>query len=215
MVTLSLEVPTEFKNLPGSTVQQIKENTDADYQRSGCQLHCAWREWQIDMLACQGCSQKEMLVSGSSGLRFAVGMELCPEGALKLPTPLERKTLPTWLEMTEEQQGIKTAKETLTSKMMPVVFVLLDEVHHCTLQPGKAWAVFVHNMKKLLGEAMAELGVEVCRPLGAAPVSGQIVWLISQQLRMMGTSKTLQAAVECARLLMAVDNQGRVTYRQA
>ena len=57
------------------------------------------------MLACQGRSRMEMLVSGSSSLRFVVGpTDGTMQKALKLPTLLEGEALAIWLEMTEEQQ---------------------------------------------------------------------------------------------------------------
>ena len=154
----------------------------------------------------------EMLVSGSSSLRFVVGpTDGTMQKALKLPTLLEGEALAIWLEMTEEQQrDIKTVKETLISKMMPVAFVSLDEFHHCTLQPGKALAVFVHHMKKLLGQAMPDFGAEVSEKLVLHQFLAGLPASISRQLRATGEAKTFQAAVERVRLLMAVDDQGWV-----
>ena len=77
---------------------------------------------------------------------------------LKLPTLLEGEALAVWLELSEEQQGnYATAKEELSSTMMPMAFVSLDEFHRRKLRPGEALSVFVHDVKKLLEQAMPGL----------------------------------------------------------
>ena len=49
----------------------------------------------------------------------------------------------------EEQQGdYATAKEKLTSTMMPMAFVSLNKFHRCKLQPGAVLSMFVHDMKE-------------------------------------------------------------------
>lgn len=131
--------------------------------------------------------------------------------ALKLPTLLEGEALAIWLEMTEEQQGdIKTAKETLVSKMKPVAFVALDVFHHRTLQPGEALAVFVHELKKLLEQAMPDLGPQARDQLVLHQFLAGLPVSVSRQLRATGEAQTLQAAVERARLLMVIDDKGPV-----
>ena len=96
--------------------------------------------------------------------------------ALKLPTLLEGEALAIWLELSEEEQSdYKSAKEKLTSKMMPMVFVSLDEFHRRKLQPREALSVFVHDMKKLLEQAMPNLDAW-SRPRTAVitPVSSRV-----------------------------------------
>lgn len=132
--------------------------------------------------------------------------------ALKLPTLLEGEALAIWLEMTEVHQGeIKTVKETLVSKMTPVAFVALDVFHRRTLQPGEALAVYVHELKKLLEQAMPDLTADAREKLVLHQFLTGLPGVVSRQLRATGEAKTLSAAVERARLLMAIGDQGQVS----
>ena len=52
--------------------------------------------------------------------------------ALKLPMLLEGEALATWLDLSKDEQGnYETAKEKLTGKLMPVLFMMLDKFHQC------------------------------------------------------------------------------------
>ena len=78
--------------------------------------------------------------------------------ALKLPTLLEGEALAVWLELSEEQkQWYATAKKELSIALMPMEFVSLNNFHRCMMRPGEALSVFVHDLKKLLEQAMLEL----------------------------------------------------------
>lgn len=59
--------------------------------------------------------------------------------------------------MTEEQEDVKKANEAIVQRMTPAAFVSLDVFHCHMLQPGEALAVFMHNLKKLLGQAILNL----------------------------------------------------------
>ena len=49
---------------------------------------------------------------------------------MMLPTLLEGEALAVWLELSEEQQGnYATAKEKLSSAVMPMAVVSLDKLH--------------------------------------------------------------------------------------
>ena len=58
---------------------------------------------------------------------------------------------------TEERDNYKTVKQTLTSKLTPASFVMLDEFHRRKLLPGEVLSVFVHHLNKLLLQAMPDL----------------------------------------------------------
>ena len=86
---------------------------------------------------------------------------------LKLPMLLVMgEALAVWLELSEEQQGnYATAKEKLTSTMMPMAFISLYKFHRRKLRPGEVLSVFVHDMKKLLEQAMPGLDKPACDQL--------------------------------------------------
>ena len=77
---------------------------------------------------------------------------------LKLPTLLEGEALAIRLELSEEQQGdYATAKKAICDAIMPIEFVSLDGFHQRKVRPGEALSVFVHDLKKLLEQAMPGL----------------------------------------------------------
>ena len=128
--------------------------------------------------------------------------------ALKLPTLLEGEALAIWLELaTEDQEDIKKAKEALVEKMTPAAFLSLDVFHRRVLQPGEALAVFIHDLKKLLGQAMPNLEAAARDQLLLHQFLAGLPATVSRQLRAVGEAKSLQSALERARLLMAMDNQ--------
>ena len=84
---------------------------------------------------------------------------------LKLPTLLEGEALAIWLELSEEQQGdYATAKKVICDAIMPMEFVSLDGFHQRKLRPGEALSVFVHDLKKLLEQAIPGLDKTVRVP---------------------------------------------------
>ena len=92
---------------------------------------------------------------------------------------------------------------------MPTPFVMLDEFHQRKLLQGEALSVFVHDLKKLLGQAMSNLDAAARDQLLLHQFLAGILAVIGQQLRATGEAKTLEAAVERARLLamMTLDDQ--------
>ena len=127
---------------------------------------------------------------------------------VKLPTLLEGEALATWLDLSEVERGnFETAKKTITGKLMPAPFVTLDEFHRRKLLLGEALSVFVHDLKKLLGQAMSNLDAEARDQLLLHQFLAGIPPVIGRQLRATGEAKTLEAAVERARLLMTLDDQ--------
>ena len=81
--------------------------------------------------------------------------------ALKLPTLLEGEPLGIWLEATEEEQGVYgTMKEKIITKMAPMAFSSLQEFHNRKMLPGEAIPLYLFELKRLLGQAMAGLAKE-------------------------------------------------------
>ena len=130
--------------------------------------------------------------------------------ALKLLTLLEGEALAVWLELSEEQQqSYPTAKKELSIALMPMEFVSLDNFHRRTMRPGEALAVFVHNLKKLLEQAMPGLDALGREQLLLHQFLAGIPESVSRQLRATGEIKTLDSAVTRVRLLMTIDDHGQ------
>ena len=78
--------------------------------------------------------------------------------ALKLPTLLEGEALAVWMELTaDEQKDYKTAKKQMVAKMVPTGFASLEDFHRRKLQPEESVSIYVHDLKRLLDQAMPEL----------------------------------------------------------
>lgn len=130
--------------------------------------------------------------------------------ASKLPTLLEGEAFAVWLELSEEQQGsYEDAMKEIKRRMMPMEFVSLEEFHRRKLRPGEALSVFVHDMKKLLEQAMPNLEGTARDQLLLHQFLAGIPDTVSRQLRATGETKVLAETVERARLLMAIDVQGQ------
>ena len=86
--------------------------------------------------------------------------------ARKVPTLLEGEALASWLELSDKQQAdYKVAKEQLITKMVPNEFVSLEEFHSCTMHPGEAITLYLHDLKQLLQQAMPGLAGNASNPL--------------------------------------------------
>ena len=126
--------------------------------------------------------------------------------ALKLPTLLEGEALAIWLGLTEEEQGeYQTAREKVTEKMKPAEFASLDDFHRRKLRPSEPIPVFVHELKKLLDQAMPKLDAPAREQLLLHQFLSGLPGTVSRQLRASGEMKTLQAAVDRTRLLTMLD----------
>lgn len=130
--------------------------------------------------------------------------------ALKLPTLLEGEALAVWLELSEDQQThYPTAKKEILAALMPMEFLSLDEFHRRKLRPGEALSVFVHDIKKLLNQAMPDLEETARKQLLLHQFLGGLPESVSRQLRATGEVGTLETAITRARLLMTIDDPGR------
>ena len=131
--------------------------------------------------------------------------------ALKLPTLLEGEALAIWLELKEDEQATyATAKKNIVKAMMPVVFVSMDEFHRRKLRPGEALSVFMHDLKKLLGQAMPDVDRAAHDPLLIHQFLAGLPDAVSRQIRASGETTTLDAVVTRARLLMSIDDHSEV-----
>ena len=126
--------------------------------------------------------------------------------ARKLPTVLEGEALAVWLELQETQQeNYAAAKKEISKALMPMEFVSLDQFHKRKLQPGEPLSVFVHEIKKLLRQAIPELEETTRNQLLLHQFMAGLPDSVSRQLRASGTITKLDEAVSRARLLMTVD----------
>ena len=108
--------------------------------------------------------------------------------------------------MTEqEQEEYKTVNEKITNKMKPTEFVSLDDQHRRKLRPSEPIPVFVYELKKLLDQAMPKLDASTREQLLLHQFLSRLPDTVSRQLRASGEMKTLQTAVDRARLLMVLD----------
>lgn len=128
--------------------------------------------------------------------------------ALKLPTLLEGEALALWLELAEEEQkDYKTAKEKLVLKMKPPGFISLNEFHQRKMRLGESLSLFVHDLKKLLIQAMPNLDSSAVEQLLLHQFLAGLPPTVSRQLRSTGETKTLEEAIERARLLLVITDQ--------
>ena len=65
--------------------------------------------------------------------------------AKKLPMLLEGEALANWMELSEdEQKDFDDAKKKIAERIVPEVFVTLDEFHKCRLLPGESLSLFMN-----------------------------------------------------------------------
>ena len=57
----------------------------------------------------------------------------------------------------DEQKDFEVTKRKIIGRMGSIQFVSLDDFHRRRLQPGESLLVFVHDLKRLLGQAMRDV----------------------------------------------------------
>ena len=87
---------------------------------------------------------------------------------------------------------------------MPIEFIPLDKFHKRKLQPGESLLLFVYNLKRLLIQAMSDIDIDACDQLLLHQFLMGLPLAVSKQLRILDDAKSLDKAVERARLLMAI-----------
>ena len=128
--------------------------------------------------------------------------------AKKLPTLLEGEALAIWMELSEdEQKDFDDAKKKIAERIVPEVFVTLDEFHKRRLLPGESLSLFVYELKKLLDQAMPGMDATAREQLLLHQFLGGVPAPISKQIRAAGETKALDKAVERARLLMTIERE--------
>ena len=129
--------------------------------------------------------------------------------ALKLPTLLEGEALATWMELSTEEQGdYNAAKKKMTERMVPASFVSMDGFLKRSLRSGEALSLYLYELKRLLDQAMPGLDATARSPLLLHQFMEGIPTVVSRQLRAAGDVKELDTALERARTLMTLEDQG-------
>ena len=126
----------------------------------------------------------------------------------KLPTLLEGEALAVWLDLApEDQRHYDTAKEKILGRMSPVKFVSLEEFHARKLLPGESLSVFVHQLKRLLNQAMPTVDAGTKGQLLLHQFVTGLPSRVSKQLRAVGEINDLDKVLERAKLLLTMDEQ--------
>ena len=126
--------------------------------------------------------------------------------AKRLPTLLEGEALAVWLELSEaEQKDYKAAKAKMLERMGPVQFVSMDDFHRRRLLPGESLSVFVHELKRLMDQAMPEADAPTRKQLLIHQFLTGVPVEVSKQLRAAGEIEDLDRLIQRAKLLMTLD----------
>lgn len=126
--------------------------------------------------------------------------------AKRLPTLLEGEALAVWLELSEDEKKIyKDAKAKILERMGPVQFVSMDDFHRHQLLPNESLSVFVHELKRLLHQAMPEADATTRKQLLIHQFLTGIPVEVSKQLRAVGEIDDLDRLMQRTKLLMTLD----------
>ena len=88
-------------------------------------------------------------------------------------------------------------------------FVSLDEFHRRKLRPSESVSIYVHDLKKLLDQAMPGLEKVTRDQLLLHQILAGLLEAVSRQLRATGETKKLGSTIERARLLMTIEGGGQ------
>ena len=91
--------------------------------------------------------------------------------------------------------------------MSPVKFVSLEEFHARKLLPGESLSVFVHQLKRLLNQAMPTVDAGTKGQLLLHQFVTGLPSRVSKQLRAVGEINDLDKVLERAKLLLTMDEQ--------
>ena len=84
-------------------------------------------------------------------------------------------------------------------------FTSLDEFHARKLHPGESLSVFLHTLKWMLTQAMPESDAATRQQLLHHQFLSGLPSPVSKQVRAAGTVDDLDAIVQCAKLLMRLE----------
>ena len=125
-----------------------------------------------------------------------------------MPTLLEGEALAVWLELeADDTATYAAAKKKMIANLAPMGFVSLDDFHKRKLRPGEALSMYVHDLKKLLSQAMPALAGEARDQLLIHQLLDGVPAAVSKQIRATGETAQLGKVVERARLLMTMENR--------
>ena len=131
--------------------------------------------------------------------------------ARKLPTLLEKEVLVCWLDIPAETKKIfKDVKQLLVEKLRPSGFVAFAEFQARKLRPGETALLYVHELKRLLEDAMPNLDADSQDRILFQQLLAGLPDDCSRTLRAIPEIKTTADAVSRARLLMTVSHQASV-----
>ena len=124
----------------------------------------------------------------------------------------EGEALAVWLELSEdEQKDYKVAKAKILERMGPVQFVSMDDFHRCRLLPGESLSVFIHELKRLMDQAMPDADAQTRKQLLIHQFLTGIPVEMSKQLRAAGEIEDLDRLIQRAKLLMTLDCREKTT----
>ena len=131
--------------------------------------------------------------------------------AAKLPTLLEGEALAVWSELKENQQvNYERARWLIIEKMAPAGFVSLSNVNQRKLQPVEVLSVYLHELKRLLNQAIPNLDAATQNQLLCHQFLIGIPGKISRQLRAAGEIDNIAKVLERAKLLMTLEGEEKV-----
>ena len=92
-----------------------------------------------------------------------------------------------WIEVTEEEQSdYNTVKEKLISRLKLAQFVSLDEFHRRKQRPDKTPALYLHELKKLLRQAMPDMDAATRQQLLKLQFLAGLLMSFGRQIRANG-----------------------------
>jgi len=116
---------------------------------------------------------------------------------------LEGDALATWLELIAEQQAIYAdAKTRILERLAPVQF---NDFHCRHLIPGESLPLFVHELKKLMEQAMSKANFPARQQLLILQFLTDVV---SKQLRATEDIDDLDKLIQHTKLLITIGAQG-------
>ena len=126
--------------------------------------------------------------------------------AAKLPTLLEGEALAAWLKLSEEdKEDYVKAKKAIKSKLLPPTFTALEKFNGRSMLPGETLPLFIHDLKRLLDQAMLDLPNEAREQLLLHRFLAGLPSAISKQICSAGDTRALDMTVERVRLLMTIE----------
>ncbi|KAL5509977.1 hypothetical protein EMCRGX_G005432 [Ephydatia muelleri] len=130
---------------------------------------------------------------------------------VKLPKLLEGVAFAAWLDLSlEERKEYKTMKEKLIARMAPSNFITMEEFRDRKLRPSEALSLYLHDLRQLIDRAMPKLDLALKEQLILHQFIAGLPATINRQLRATGDMTNLQSTLECAKLLLSLEEEQKV-----